>query len=264
MTSTAPLDRLQKIADYRTTCKFLRKNGVGEMAFGFALSLNGAFAFQNRLVDYLYLAIATIVLLNGLRNRLHPSAFGRVMNGSMMILLGAWNLTIQFLWLGQGAPIAFNFGAPAIFDVFVICFGIREILRYPQARAVFRDPPTPEQIHWFDDLIAEIQSAKAGETPDLVEFTSGIRWRGRRLAEIAVFVDKNDLETLIVDRHDIEILSDRKALLRSARQVKLRIGRRTFALAVFSPEMLSVLESWLGDDEQMEPAEMDEPELMRE
>jgi hypothetical protein len=253
MAITPPLDRLQKIADYRTTCKFLRRNGKTGIVLGCFFWFLGAMAFQDRLFDYLYLGFATIELLVGLRNRLRPSASGVVLDGGMLILLGVWNLTTRFLGWRQGA---------AIFDVVVICLGIRRIAGYPRARAVFLDPPTPEQIQWFDDLVAEIQSAKAAETSDLIEFTSGIRWKGRRLGEIAVFVDKHDSENLIVDRHDIEIQSDRKALLRSARQVKLRVGRKTFALAEFSPEMLSVLESWLDGDEPAELVQTDEAEFL--
>jgi hypothetical protein len=253
MAISPPLDRLQKIADYRTTCKYLRRNGKTGIVLGCFFLFLGAMAFQGRLFDYLYFGLATIQLLAGLKNRLRPSAFGVVVDGGMLILLGVWNLTTRFLGWRQGA---------IIFDVVVICLGIRRIAGYPRARAVFRDPPTPEQIDWFDDLVAEIQSAKAEETPDLIEFTSGIRWKGRRLGDIAVFVDIHDSENLIVDLRDIEILSDRKALLRSARQVKLRIGRRTFALAEFAPEMLSLLKSWLADVEPAELVPSDESEFL--
>jgi hypothetical protein len=252
MASTPPLDRLQKIADYRTTCTFLRRKGKSGIVLGCFFWFIGANAFQGRLFDYLYLGFATIELLVGLRNRLRPSAFGVVLDGGVLILLGVWNLTMQFLGWRLGT---------AIIDVVVICLGIRRIAGYPRARGVFRDPPTPEQIHWFDDLVAEIQSATAAETSDVIEFTSGIRWKGRRLGEIAVFVDKHDSENLIVDLRDIEILSNRKALLRSTRQVQLRVGRKTFALAEFSPEMLSLLESWLADDELAELLQTDEPEF---
>jgi hypothetical protein len=67
---------------------------------------------------------------------------------------------------------------------------------------------------------------------------------------------------LIVAPQEIEILSDVKALFGKTRQLRLRIGRKRFTLAEFSPEMLAVLESWLNADGPRTREEMEEAEVM--
>jgi hypothetical protein len=256
MASNPPLDRLQKIADYRTTCKFLRRKGKSAIIFGALFMYLGVMLFAGRIVDYLYLGVATCELLIGLRNRLRPSATGVILDGGMLVLLSVWNLAMQLLWLQAGGDIRIG----AAIDVLIAVAGIRRIAGYGRARDAFQEPPTPDQLDWFDDLIHEIQTAKAAETSDMIQFKSGLRWKGRRLGDMVVFVDKLDFENLVVDRHDIEILDDRKSLLSNARQVKLRLGRKLFKVAEFSPKMLEILETWQIDDETADAAPADEPE----
>jgi hypothetical protein len=257
MNGMPPLDRLQKIADYRTTCRSLKQKGRGAIYWAVLFLCLGVQFFDGGLLGFLYLGVAFIELLVGLRNCLQPSAFGLVLDGGMLILLSVWNLAMYVLC---GPMVAISFGPG--FDVGIAIAGVRRIAGYARARAVFAEPPTPDQLRWFDDLAAEIQGAKAAETPDLVEFLAVGRWKGMRLGEIIVFVNHIDSENLIVAPQEIEILSDHKALFGKTRQLRLRIGSKTFPLAEFSPEMLAVLESWLDGDERMTREEMDEAEVM--
>ena len=121
----------------------------------------------------------------------------------------------------------------------------------------FREPPTDEQVAWFDEVIAEIKAAKVAETPDMVEFRSGFLWKGRKLGDVLIFVDKLDFDNLIADRHDVDFTDKGKALF-GGRIVKLRIGRRTFRFAEIRPEMLATLQSWGADEEPPEPDPEDE------
>ncbi len=243
MASTAPLDRLQKIADFRTTCNFLRRKGNGSILLGGFFLYLGAVVFAGEAFGYFCLALAAFEVLIGIKNRFRPSAFGLILDGGMLIVLSVWNLAWHALWWRLGGGIA-----PAAVDVAVACIGVRRIAGYSRAFAAFDKPPEPEQIQWLDDLVDEIQRARASETPAMIEFKAGVRWKGMRIGDLIVFVDRLDFENLIVDRREVEILNDRQALLSSTREVRLRIGRRLFQLARFSPEMLSILESWLHDD----------------
>jgi hypothetical protein len=256
MNCMPPLDRLQKIADYRTTCRSLKRKGRSAIFLGGFFLYLGVQFFDGGFLGFLYLGVAAVELLIGLRNCFQPSALGLVLDGGMLILLSVWNLAMYVLC----GPF-FGVGPGPVVDIGIAIAGVRRIAGYARARAVFADPPTPDQLRWFDDLAAEIQGAKPAETPDLIEFQAAGRWRGMRLGEIIVFVDRVDSENLIVTPQEIEILSDRKALLSKTRQLRLRIGRKTLALAEFSPEMLAVLESWLSSDELVTREEMDEAEL---
>ena len=250
MTDAAPHDRMQQMADYRTTCRFLVRSGKQGIAFGCMFLFLGV---VNLLVDPLLaglnFGLGALELLIGLRNRFSPSASGVILDGIMLILLGIWNLSSQAVAIAQGFdPAWFN----VAFGAIVIVVGIQRIRRYPRVKAAFDDPPTEEQIAWFDDVVKEVQEAKPGEG-DVVDFRAGFQWKGKRFGDTLIFVDKLDTENLIVDRRDMEWTDKGKALFGGRRLARLRIGERTFGLAEIAPEMLALLESWRNEGEQGDP-----------
>ncbi len=249
MTDAAPLDRMQQMADYRTTCKFLKRSGQQGIVFGSLFLLIGVMNFGQRATDYLYLGLGSIELLIGLHNRYYPSALGIVLDGILLILLGVWNLAWQAMAVAQGVPLSWFSG---IFGVLVIVVGVMRFKRYPRIKAAFDNPPTDVQIAWFDDVVKEVQEATPNASGDVVEFRSGLVWKGKRFGDMVIFVDKMDFENLIVDRRDTEWTDKGKTLFGGRRHGRLRIGERTFSFAEFTPENLAVLEAWRYDSEAPE------------
>jgi hypothetical protein len=256
MTDESPLDRMQRMADYRTTCRFLNHSGKQGIVFGCVFLLIGYASFAGDLVSYLYLGLGVLELLIGVLNRYRPSAFGIVLDGIMLILLGIWNLSWLGMAVGQGLPIPWFSG---VFGALVIIVGIQRIRRYPRVKAAFDDPPTEEQKAWFDEIIKEIQESTPDAAGDVVEFRAGFVWKGKRYGDTAIFVDKMDMENLIVDRGDIDWIDKGKALFGSKRLVRLRVGQRSFNLAEIAPEMLTVLETWRHDGESPDMDNSAEP-----
>jgi hypothetical protein len=254
MTDESPLQRMQRIADYRTTCKFLVKSGKQGIIFGSLFLFVGIMSFDNRITDYLYLGLGSIELFVGLHNRFRPSAFGIILDGIMLILLGAWNLASMGIIINQGVPPSLF---SAIFGVVVILVAITRFRRYPRIRAAFEDPPTAEQIAWLDEVIKEIQDSTAA-SEDTVEFRAGLLWKGKRYGDTVIFVDIMDSENLIVDRRDIGWQDKGKALFSSRRNVSLNIGERSFAIAEFAPEVLDRLELWRTEGEAQDLSTHDE------
>jgi hypothetical protein len=255
MTDDAPLERMQKIADFRTTTKYLKRGGRSSIVFGCVFLLLGALVFQGQLHNYLYLGLGVAELFVGLHNRFRPSAAGVVLDAVMLLLLGLWNLANQ-LFFNPG-PQMEVFGL--VFGVLVIAIALQRFRRYPRAREAFAEPPTEEQLAWLDELVAEIQAADPASTPDLVEFRAGFPWKARRLGDVLVFVDKLDTENLIVDRHDLDWTDRGKALFGSNRLVRLRVGHRTFGVAEVRPDVLATLDEWRRDPEPL-TEEMELPE----
>jgi hypothetical protein len=257
MTEAAPLDRMQKIADYRTTCRFLRRSGKQAIVYGcFSLFIGAmTFQFQDRLYSYLYLILGSIQLIVGLRNRFKPSAAGVILDGCLLILIGAWMTAVQLIAMNQG--LRSSWIALAVGPAFIV-ISIQRFYKYGHAREAFREPPTEEQIAWFDEVIAEIKAAKVAETLDMVEFRAGFLWKGRKLGDVLIFVDKLDFDNLIADRRDVDFTDIGKALFGGGRLVRLRIGRRNFRIAEIRPEMLSLLQEWGADEEPPEPSPEDE------
>jgi len=179
--------------------------------------------------------------LIGLRNRYQPSAVGLILDGILLMLLGGWLLTQQ-----QAILLILRGGT--VLGVVLILMSALRFQRYGQVRDAFAEPPTDGQVAWFDEIVAEIQAADAAADPTIVEFRSGIAWKGKRLGDVLIFTDALDSENLIVDRHDAETTDKGKALLGSARFAAMRFGRRTFDFAEIAPEQLERLQSWRTDE----------------
>jgi hypothetical protein len=255
MTDDAPLERMQKIADFRTTTRYLKRGGRSSIVFGCIFLFLGALVFQGQLHNYLYLGLGVAELFVGLHNRFRPSAAGVVLDAVMLLLLGVWNLANQLLLFNAGVPPEI-FGL--VFGVLVIGIALQRFRKYPRAREAFAEPPTEEQLAWLDELIVEIQAADPATTPDLVEFRSGFPWKVRRLGDVLVLVDKLDTENLIVDRHDLDWTDRGKALFGSNRLVRLRVGHRVFGVAEFRPDVLATLDEWRRYPEPPEDAGAEE------
>src|SRR5690349_20283779 len=127
MTDAAPLERLQKIADYRTTCKYLSKVGMEGIVFGCIILLLGGNTFEDRILDYFYMGLGVAELVVGIRNRFRPSASGVVLQGMLLMMFGIWNLGLQAIIIQNGGQLGW-FGT--IFGVLLIIIGITQIRRY--------------------------------------------------------------------------------------------------------------------------------------
>ncbi len=245
MTRDPPLERLQKIADFRTTRKHLRDSGRGGIVWGCLILVFGTATFDGQVADYSCIALGVVESLVGIRNLLYPSAFGIVLEAGLLITVGAWRLSVEIFALQNGGNIGWGW---FVFNLMLVMAGFGLIRRYSYARDAYRDPPTIEQLAWFDDLMAEIHEEKWIETDDFVEFRMGLRWKAKRVADLVIVADENDYDNLIVDRHDIDIEDKGRVLFGSSRKVHLRIGRRTLVNAEFTPEMLARLQAWSTDE----------------
>jgi hypothetical protein len=121
------------------------------------------------------------------------------------------------------------------------------VSHYNRVRDAFREPPSESQLAWFDEVIDEIRNAKADETDDMIQFTTGFTWKGKRLGDVLIVVDQLDSENLVVDPGDTGFTDRGKVLIGKGRNGALRLGKRTFGLVTISPEMLLVLMNWQAD-----------------
>jgi len=249
MNDEAPIKRLQKIADFRTTSEHLKKSGRAAILFGFLWVYLGVESFDGSISQYLYIGLGCCELLMGLRNRYFPTPIGFVLEGCFLILLGLYNIGRQLndIALG-GQPVLFS----AIFAGLTIWIGFRHFKRYHQVRDAFDEPPSKEQLEWLDDIVAEIRKLKSSGSPEIVCFRSGLEWIGRRLGDLLIFIDQIDSENVIVDRRDAVCIDKGKVLLGSKHNAEVFLGERRFALAQFTPEMLGRFQNWLRIEESTE------------
>lgn len=255
MTESPPLDRMQLIADYRTAVNSLKKSGKQAITYGCLCLFVGLINFDpTNVFQCLYLGVGAAEVLIGLRNRLRPSPLGVLLDLFLLALLGMWNIGVQVLVMEMGGQ---PWWPGAVFGFFIIIAAARRVRHFNRVRDAFREPPSESQLAWFDEVINEIRNTNSDESDDMIEFRSGLTWKGKRLGDVLIVVDHFDLENLIVDARDVDFTDRGKGLIRKNRYGQLRLGERTFSLASISPQKLDVLLSWRGDanrpEEQLLP-----------
>ena len=260
MEANSPLERLQTIADYRTTSRMLRESGRQSFFWGGLMLLLGYLSFTGAAWNYVYLALGFAEFGVGALNRYRPSAEGIIFDGLLLLVFALWNLGMQALaWLGGGGVSWFGL----VVGVFLLLAGFIRVSWYKRARAGFDDPPTEEQLAWLDGLAREILASDPAQNPDTVEFTSGLRWKGKLLGEAVVLVAQNEAEILVVGRDDFEMSATGKTLFGGKHTGQVRAGARRFRQAIFAPPALANYEHWkAGPEEEPTPdAPENEPPL---
>jgi hypothetical protein len=254
MERSEPLDRLQKIADYRTAYRFLRTSGKHSMIFGAILLALILQDFGGQPGDALLATICAVEVLIGAWNRFNPSPVGMILDGCWIGLLGVvsiYRFAVMLPVVGRLAWISFAFG------VSLLLAAAMRFAWYGRAKRAFADPPTEDQIAWLDELVKEILAADPATDPQAVAFSMGATFKGKLLGDTAVFVMGKDVDLFVAARDDVEFEVTGKLFGRKP-QAMIRIGRRKFPGATLSEAAVANYRRW-KDDAPIEPEVVDDP-----
>lgn len=115
-------------------------------------------------------AIGLVLVCAGVWNVLRTSITGLVVDGAVMILVGAFNC-LAWQWMEDAR--ASSIGSWIIAGLLQIVWGIRRLALYPQAKLAANDA---EAIARLESIIRELRKLDAKVDPCVAEF-----WTGRRL-----------------------------------------------------------------------------------
>lgn len=212
--ATLPIDGLaqwQQAADYYTTCKRLRPEGLYAMLLGAVVWLLAAFTFAGTALYPFTLAVAIAlgvqgVMLVALPGRLAFSA------GVPVTLLTGGILIYSAWWLSHAQGGAMVMAICLVAGGWLLWRGGRYLAGYHETASVLSIAPLHGMSEKLEDIYRQLWR---DEAPDaLVTFTVTTtlpqqRWRGRLLNGYAVFVRQDSMQMLFVPREAITIESQK-------------------------------------------------------
>lgn len=189
--------RLQKVAAYRGLCRAVRRTGRHNVLWAGLMMFLSYLTFQAAAVgpfSYVYLGLAVAELMVGLYKLVSPSAEGLLFDAVVLTLFAASSLGRQALLIAAGAKPS----GWIIFGLFLLWQAVGQFKQYAAVRKLFADRPTPDQIAWFDDLVAEIRAADPRDDDQALDLRSKPRWKAKLLGPTVFLVAPRADDVVVV------------------------------------------------------------------
>ena len=240
MSDATDIGTLQSAADYATVRKSVKTFGVVALVFGAIHMILGV----GEPMDFVLLGFGGLLVGAGLYNVATPRPIGLALAGGLMVLVGCLNIfdAVTAAMAGAGAPTWATIG------VFQIIWGFNEFMRFRRFKNTFESTPPEQVIEQAREMVKDLKKAKPKEETDVLEFVSGgglgaKQVRIRLMPESAFCLIGGGEDALIVTPDQIDIEDDGKAMIGSARKVKLSVGEREFK-GNMSPEYVERFRTW--------------------
>jgi hypothetical protein len=239
---------MQKASNYRAVRKTLRRSGIGGLIWGLiALGLGGAMLRQNP-INALLLLLGVALLVEGLWLLIRPMPVGMIVDGVLLILFGVWNIFVTVhnaILAGPGGNGGGPWGAVAVVQ---IAMGVYSFVRYARVKREGMIEPTAEVMGRLDRIAKDLQEAKVGEDPDLVEFTvKGFNgdqaWKCRFVGAYAICLSAKTYEIFFVQPGHFALRSTGKVMLSKRLKFEGRMRARVIK-GTMTAEGLGRFETW--------------------
>lgn len=237
---------LQRVADYRRARGALWGGGVVAIGLGIVavlldLPLVGRHPFA------LLLVLTDVFLVaEGAWNLASPTPRGLLVDGAVLLLVGAWNVLVALLAVVAQAPLVALGGMVGLW--YVVC-GLDRFETYRRfSRALF-DPPLAEDVKRLDLLVRAVLRLGRGNCPDLLRFRVGsafaqTEWKAQLARGAAlVFMDQGGVSLLAACAEDVAIAIEGKALLGRVLRASFRVKDQSWKGYIL-PEEFAKYEDW--------------------
>ena len=235
-----PASKLQKVADYRTVRKSLKRSGVWSVLFG-ALAIAGGMGTP---VDWVLMVLGVVLLGTGVWNIAAPRPTGIILDGVTLLLVGAYNLLGTLLAAMDGTHVSAHWGLTGMLQLY---WGGQRIQSFRRFANAFLERPSDAEMQQIEETVGTIRKARAKESTDIIEFTvDGIHrhvWKARLSGEDAVFVEATGSDILVGTRETVEITTRGKVLVGSALKAEAAVGPARLK-GTISPDSYRLYEQW--------------------
>jgi len=236
-----PASKLQKVADYRTVRKTLKRSGGWSILFG-ALALAAAMGTP---VDWVLTVLGVVLLGTGVWNIVAPRPTGIILDGVTLLLVGAYNLFGTMLAAMDGVHVS---GHWAVTGLLQLVWGLQRIQSFRRFANAFLERPSDTEMQQIEETVSTIRKAKAKESTDIIEFTVGDGmhrhvWKARLSGEEAVFVEATGSDLLVGTRETVEITTHGKVLVGSALKADAAVGTVRLK-GTISPDSYRLYDQW--------------------
>jgi len=232
--------KLQKVADYRTVRRTLKRSGVWSILFG-AVALVAGLGTP---VDWVLMVLGAALLGTGTWNIAAPRPTGIILDGVTLLLVGAYNLIGTLLAAMDGTHVSPHWGLTGMLQLY---WGVQRIQSFRRFANAFLERPSDAEMQQIEETVGAIRKAKVKESTDIIEFkVEGIHrnvWKARLSGEDAVFVEAAGSDILVGTRDTVVITTRGKVMVGSALKADAAVGP-VHLKGTISPDSYHLYEQW--------------------
>lgn len=184
------LAELKKVVDTRMIKKMLRPAAIGSILFGIIAVVMGVQTAHANSLNTILAFIGVILILEGIWCAVAPQPLGLVVDGIVLIVLGAWNgfITIENLQAGGGS------GGFIVLGIWQVIMGIKNIKQYQGYAYLANSPVSEESLQRFDLMTANINQLTEHMDESIIEFQAKTLFKktplkGKLIEDMILFVD---------------------------------------------------------------------------
>lgn len=181
-----------RVTAYRVMCEAVRSRSNSTLFNGFFF-LGLTFLFYTiagvHTILFVYLAIALGEIGVGIWKKVRPAPESFLADALLQFAFAATIAVRQVLIIQAGGrpnTISVLLAAWVAFDAF------RTLQTYFQLRAMFRERPTPDQLAYVDDLVAEIRESDPETDPFTLDLPTEPYLKAKLLGKLAIFVEMRE------------------------------------------------------------------------
>jgi hypothetical protein len=236
---------VQRVADYRRARGALWGGGIVAIGLGIIavlldLPLVGRHPFA------LLLVLTDLFLVaEGAWNLAAPTPRGLLVDGAVLLVVGAWNVIVALLAVVAQAPLVALGGMVGLW--YVVC-GLDRFETYRRFAGSLFDPPPAEDVKRLDQLVRAVLRLGRRNSPDLLRFRVGTafaqnEWRAQLARGAALFIDQGGGTLLAACTGEVAIRVEGKALLGRVLRASFRVKDQNWKGYIL-PEELAKYEGW--------------------
>lgn len=224
--------KLKNAANYLNLRRF-RKGGIGTLIWGIINIFIGLLGLIYDPINVVILIIAGFMIIVGIFVIISPNVTGLLLQGFTFLTVGLWNLFITFYDM-------FNYGIPPIgfstmFGLMQLAWGGDYFYKYYTYKKKGIYKPSKDLLKAVKHIRTTIRKLNTKRELDAIKLkvfdkdNKGI-WKGKLLADIAIFVSKKRKSIFFADINDVSIDVTGKKLLSNRYKIFFRMnGKKYFA-----------------------------------
>jgi hypothetical protein len=237
--------QLRKALDYKSLQNHLRSAGIGSILFGIIAIFFGGTAMKGAPVNLVLVLLGVVLLLEGIWALLRPSAVGIIVDGFVLIALGAWNIFVTVYNISQ--TTSSGSGAFAVLGAWQVVWGIQSFRQYDRFAYLSCQTVSAAELKSADEKIAAIGNADLLSSPDLIEYKvktmfKEIIWRGKLLPGSLLLIRGENIFQ-VVEKKDSDITVGEGKPQEDPLPGRLRLAKQTTAIRI-SRESLRRFQEW--------------------
>jgi hypothetical protein len=230
------LAALQKIANYWSVQASLRRIGIVSIMVGLANFLV-SLTLPNGPYRSFIAFTAVIMLAEGFWNLRVPSPEGIILDGLIMLGVGACDLIVTVL-LGRGMH-----GFLTMAAIGNLVRGINLLKSWPRYREILSARPNREDLRGLDRLLRSLLRDDE-DRPGVLRFDVGqIIWKGLLSTQAVIFIDNTQKAVLVAHPDEVRVVLRGKEFLGKKHKAILHIKTRQLT-GLISAKSLDKLEIW--------------------